>query len=94
MRKDEIEETLSKCTNLVELIGKASELKRLGEKETVVNGVVTKLRKRMMKAGSKVKTLNKEEIFELKKEPVGEIPFHVDSINRPLIVYDGVNVLM
>ena len=94
MRKDEIEETLSKCTNLVELIGKASELKRLGEKETVVNGVVTKLRKRMLKAGSKVKTLNKEEIFELKKEPVGEITFHVDSINRPLIVYDGVNVLM
>lgn len=94
MKKDEIEVVLRKCTNLVELIGQASKLKRQGEKETTVNAVVTKLRREMLKAGSPIKRIKRIAVPTYSGQVYGRIPFSVDGLSKPIIVHDRTNVLL
>ena len=94
MRKEEIEEHLSKCDSLVELIMEANKLKQFGEKEVTVNNVVTKLRKSMIRTGSKVRRLSSISVSFETKQPIGYIPFKVEQLNRPIIAHDGNTVLL
>lgn len=94
MRKEEIEEHLKKYDNLMELIMEANNLKKKGEKETVVNNVVTKLRKNLVKQGSKVRKLPRTSVMLQQKQPVGYIQFQVGSLNKPVVAYDGHTVLI
>lgn len=94
MHKEEIEEHLSKCDSLVELIMEANKLKQSGEKEVTVNNVVTKLRKSMIRTGSKVRRLSSISVSFETKQPIGYIPFKVEQLNRPIIAHDGNTVLL
>lgn len=94
MRKEEIEEQLSKCGSLIELITEANKLKQAGEKEITVNNVVTKLRKNMIRTGAKVKRIPSESVAFEQRQPVGYIPFQVSQLSKPIIVTDGNTVLL
>ncbi len=94
MSKEEIKIELSKCRNLVELIGKASELKRNGEKETVVNRVVTELRKSLLSAGSSVRRLSRIDVTPIDATVMGKIPFQVNDLSSPTVAYDGTSILI
>ena len=94
MRKEEIEEHLSKCDSLVELIMEANKLKQSGEKEVTVNNAVTKLRKSMIRTGSKVRRLSSISVSFETRQPIGYIPFKVEQLNRPIIAHDGNTVLL
>ena len=94
MKRDEIIECLSKCTNLVELVAKANELKRSGEKEVTVNRVVMELRKKMLKKASPIKRINRNMVPAISEERAGTIPFSIEQLNKPVVVYDGENILM
>ncbi len=94
MSREEIKTELSKCKNLVELIGKASELKRNGEKETIVNRVVTELRKGLLSAGSSIRRIERTDVSHIDVSPIGKIPFQVNDLSSPTVVYDGTSILI
>jgi hypothetical protein len=94
MKREEIKARLSECTNLVELIGKAAELKHAGENEVTVNRVMTEIRKSMISAGSSIKRINRMEVPEIDESKVGRIPFSINNLSSPTILYDGENILI
>lgn len=94
MLKAEIKRTLSQYKNVLELINHANELKRAGESEIMVNRVVAELRKEMLNATSDIKRLPRRAIHETPMDVVGLIPFDVDNLLAPMIVWDGTNVLI
>lgn len=94
MRRDEIEAHLKKYDNLMELMMEAGKLKKNGEKETVVNNVVTKLRKNLVRQGSKVRQLPRVSVAFEQRQPVGYLSFQVGSLSKPIVAYDGNTVLI
>lgn len=93
MKREEIEEHLSQFDNLMELIMEANKLKKAGEKETVVNNAVTRLRKKLVRQGSKVRQLPRTATTFEQRQPIGYITFQVSSLTKPIVAYDG-NVLL
>ena len=94
MKKEDIKSELSKCNSLPELIGRANALKRAGEKDTVVNKVVTELRKRMLNKSSGIKRLTRVEIPTINLEPTGTIMFAVNKLDAPEIYYGNNTILL
>lgn len=94
MKKDEIKKQLSKHKNVLELVRAANELKQSGESEIMVNRCVAELRKEMLANSSEIKRLTRIAIADTPMDEFGVIPFQVDNIHSPCVVYDGENVLM
>jgi hypothetical protein len=94
MKREEIKDKLRGCTSLVELVGKANELKRAGEKESTVNRVVTELRREMLSAGSSIKRIPREEVPTIDETPIGRIVFSINQLGSPTILYDGETILI
>ena len=89
MKKEEIKSVLSECTNLVELIGRAAQLKQNGEKETTVNRIVTQLRKELMSKGSSIKRIPREEVKPIDTTLNGHIQCAIQDLSKPEILYSG-----
>lgn len=94
MKKDEMKAYLAGCKSLVELVGKANQLKQAGEKESTVNRVVTEMRKEMLKTGGAINIIPREGIPDIDETPVGRIPFSINKLSAPSILYDGNTVLL
>jgi hypothetical protein len=94
MKREEIESVLNSCTNLIELVGKANELKASGAAETIVNRIVTKRRKELLTIGNSIKRIKREVIPDVDDTPMGRIPVSIQNLGLPTIFYDGTNVLM
>ena len=87
MKRDEIYAELSKCKTLPELVGRASQMKRNGEKETVVNNVVTELRKKLMNTAGKVNLIKRTSLPSIVPQefPYGSLLVQPNNLNAPVI---------
>lgn len=94
MKRDEIKAELAKCKNVVELIRTANELKKNGEKEATVNKLVTQFRKELMNKTSAIKRLTRTSIHVEPLNKVSTIGFQVQYLDKPIVVYDGSNVVI
>lgn len=94
MLKADIKKELSQYKNVLDLIREANALKKKGESEIMVNRVVAELRKEMLVSHDSINLLKRRHIHETPIEPIGAIPVQVDNLATPLVVFDGVNVLM
>lgn len=94
VKVDEIRAELSKCNNLVELIGKASELKRNGEKDASVNRVVNEVRKKLLSAGSSIRRIPRTDVIPIDTTIMGCVPIQINDLSSPSIVYDGKSVII
>lgn len=94
MKRDEIYAELSKCKTLPELVGKASAMKKAGEKETVVNKIVTELRKKLMNTSNKLATIKKIPLPIKEDNQYGYLMVHPQFITEPKVYYDGDGILI
>lgn len=94
MKRDEIYAELSKCKTLPELVGKASAMKRDGEKETVVNKIVTELRKKLMTTSNRLTTIKRVSLPVREAEQYGYLMVYPQDINAPKVYYDGEGILI
>lgn len=94
MNKEEIKEYLQNCNNSVELIGKAAELKRNGEKESIVNRVVTELRKEMLNKSTPITPIKRYVVPDLQLTPTGRLQLSVNNLKAPMVVYTEDAVLL
>lgn len=89
MKAAEIESYLKNAKSLPELIGMANTLKKNGEKETVVNNAVSRLRKSLMSKGKKVKRLERRELPLVDTTKVAYVQFQIRALDEPVIYYSG-----
>lgn len=95
MTREQIKDELSKYSNFVELFGRANQLKQSGENPTVVNKIVMELRKKLMATQSSMLHMSKTPVPTLIEEPVnGYLSYMVENLNKPVIVFDGENILI
>ena len=95
MTKVQIKEDLSRYNNFVELFARANELKSSGEDTALVNKVVMELRKSLMKSTSTIKRMVKTPVAVLNEIPIEmQLSFVVENLSKPIIVFDGENILI
>lgn len=94
MKKAELKEVLAQCSNVIELVRKANDLKAAGESEIMVNRCVTELRKDIFQKAVQVKRLKRVAIVDTSIQQYGIIKAQIDSLATPRVVTDGENVLM
>lgn len=94
MKKAELKEVLAQCSNVIELVRKANDLKAAGESEIMVNRCVTELRKDIFQKTVQVKRLKRVAIVDTSIQQYGIIKAQIDSLTTPRVVTDGENVLM
>lgn len=94
MKKAELKEVLAQCSNVIELVRKANDLKAAGESEIMVNRCVTELRKDIFQKAVQVKRLKRVAIVDTSIQQYGIIKAQIDSLTTPRVVTDGENVLM
>lgn len=94
MKRDEIYAELSKCKTLPELVGKASAMKKNGEKETVVNKIVTELRKKLMNTSGKLKAIKRVALPVREEYQYGYLMVYPQNLTVPKVYYDGEGILI
>ena len=94
MKRDEIKAELAKCQNVVELIRTANALKQAGEKESTVNKLVTQFRKELLNKTSSIKRIQKVSIITEPLSKTSTIGFQVKFLEKPIVIYDGDNVVI
>lgn len=94
MKKEEIKAALSGCKSFVELVGKANQLKQAGEKESIVNRVVTELRKELLSSNSSINRIPREPVPEVDETRLGNIVFAVNKLSAPYVMYNGDTILI
>lgn len=94
MKRDEIYAELSKCKTLPELVGKASAMKKNGEKETVVNKIVTELRKKLMNTSGKLKAIKRVALPVREEYQYGYLMVYPQNLTAPKVYYDGEGILI
>lgn len=94
MKRDEIYAELSKCKTLPELVGKASAMKKNGEKETVVNKIVSELRKKLMTTSGKLKSIKRVALPIREEYQYGYLMVYPQNLTAPKVYYDGEGILI
>ncbi len=94
MKKDEIKKYLSQFPNIIEMTREASKLKQSGESEIMVNRCVQELRKEALLNSEKLVKLSTTPIEDTEVSEVGFIPFSVEVLKSPVVVFDGKNILI
>lgn len=94
MKRDEIYAELSKCKTLPELVGKASAMKKSGEKETVVNKIVSELRKKLMTTSGKLKSIKRVALPVREEYQYGYLMVYPQNLTAPKVYYDGEGILI
>lgn len=95
MTREQIKADLSKYTNFVELFGRANHLKHMGEDPTVVNKVMMELRKKLATSSGEVMNMTRVPVPTLVEQPVMPyLSYMVENLNKPIIVFDGENILI
>lgn len=94
MKRDEIYAELSKCKTLPELVGKASAMKKNGEKETVVNKIVSELRKKLMTTSGKLKSIKRVALPVREEYQYGYLMVYPQNLTAPKVYYDGEGILI
>lgn len=82
---EEVRQNLSQYTNVVELMHHASLLKAGGTDAIIVNKVMQELRKELVAKSSSIVRLNRVEVPEIDKAPVGYLQVKLEALQRPLI---------
>jgi hypothetical protein len=94
MSEEEIRKELSNCTNFVQLVMNANKLKSAGEKASTVNRVVMQLKKELLASTGNMKHIDRIDVPNIKEDKIGSIPFAVNSLAKPTIIYDGESILL
>lgn len=89
MKRAEIKETLRQCNDLMALIMKGNELKANGENPSMVNRVMTEVRKELVTRGKKVKKITRMDVMLPTLEKMGYLEFAVQNLSKPIVMYNG-----
>ena len=89
MSSEEIRDKFAEATSLMQLITTAQALKSAGEDEYVVNQRLSEARRNLMKSISNIPKIPKINVPQANEDAVTHISFQVQSLNSPVIKYDG-----
>jgi len=87
MKQSDISERLNQCTDLMDLVMTANDLKMQGASETTVNKIMSSCRRKLLNKVSTVKMLKKVPIPEFNVQPSTTIGIEVKTLNNPVVYY-------
>lgn len=94
MKREQIKELLAACDNPVRLIALGDQLKKKGEKESIVNRLVHERRMELVKKRPDIQLLKKETIPEINNIPIGHLPIQVQDLSEPRVIYSEDSILL
>lgn len=90
LKQAEIEQRLSKCSSLAELIKESNECKKAGYPDTLVNRVMMDMRKKLAASSNSIKPISKIPASYTAKEKISTLAFGVNKLSgSTVVIQDG-----